>query len=73
MSEKKKDICGTCGEDKNRSVKPLILNDNPVSISSYLDERCSDCQRIPTKKEAKRGGVHTSTHQSSKRGHQKED
>jgi len=44
------EICPKCGEDKNRPVKPIVLDDNPLSVASYEDEKCEECGRIPEKK-----------------------
>ena len=47
LNETEKRPCSKCGQDMNRAIKPIILDDNPVSIAGYLDERCNECGRLP--------------------------
>ncbi len=52
-------ICKTCGQDKNRPVKPIILDNNPLSVALYLDEKCVECGRIPDEPPAPQPSVLT--------------
>ena len=41
--EMKKDICKTCGFDKNIPREPVFLSDNVLSFISYEEGRCKEC------------------------------
>ena len=45
LNETEKRPCSKCGQD--RAFKPIILDNNLLSIAGYLDERCNECGRLP--------------------------
>ena len=39
-----KDLCSTCGIDKNKPRDLVILDCNPLSYALDLDSRCPECE-----------------------------
>jgi len=49
-------ICKKCGENENRPIKVIFINNNELSFACYEADKCSECGRIPTKTEVNESG-----------------